>query len=52
MHRSINSRRRGISLMEVLFSIGLVVLGVMGIAILLPVATYRAQKGLRADRPG
>ncbi len=50
MHRSINSRRRGISLMEVLFSIGLDVLGVMGIAILLPVATYRAQKGLRADR--
>ncbi len=42
--------RTGISLLEVVFSIGVVLIGLVGIAALLPLAGVQARKGLIADR--
>ena len=41
--------RSGISLLEVMFSIGVVMIGLVGIAALLPVAGMQAKKGAVAD---
>ena len=41
--------RLGISLLEVVFSIGVVMIGLVGIAALLPVAGMQARKGAVAD---
>ena len=41
--------RAGISLLEVMFSIGVVMIGLVGIAALLPVAGAQANKGAVAD---
>ena len=41
--------RAGISLLEVMFSIGVVMIGLLGIAALLPVAGMQARKGAVAD---
>ena len=45
-HRS----RRGLSIMEVLFAIGVLTIGLMGVAFILPVATNNASQALRDDR--
>ncbi len=42
--------RPGISLMEVLISIAVVAIGLLGVASLIPVAAYQAQEGARNDR--
>ncbi|MCY2994522.1 MAG: hypothetical protein NTY19_42650 [Planctomycetota bacterium] len=41
--------RRGVSLLEVLFSIGIVAVGLLGIMVLLPVAGSRVAHGVVAD---
>jgi hypothetical protein len=43
------SARAGISLLEVVFSIGVVMIGLMGVALLLPIAGVQANKGAIAD---
>ena len=43
------ARRRGVSLLEVLFSIGIVAVGLLGIMVLLPVAGSRLAHGIVAD---
>ncbi len=43
-------RSAGVSLLEVVFSIGVVLIGLVGIAALLPFAGVQANKGLIADR--
>jgi hypothetical protein len=43
------ARRRGVSLLEVLFSIGIVAVGLLGIMVLLPVAGSRVAHGVVAD---
>ncbi len=43
-------RRTGISLMEVLISIGVVSIGLLGVVSLIPVASQQAEKGARNDR--
>lgn len=54
MHMSLLSFRTnvrsGISLMEVLISIGVVAIGLSGLAFLLPVAHHQAESGARTDR--
>lgn len=47
--RELGRRRAGVSLLEVLFSIGVVLVGLAGIAALLPVAGMQANKGALAD---
>ncbi len=47
---STHAPHRGLTILEVLFSIGVVVIGVLGILVVLPVAGYQTQKGLIADR--
>ncbi len=42
--------RRGISLLEVLISIGVISVGLLGVAALLPLAQHLANKGTTADR--
>jgi type II secretory pathway pseudopilin PulG len=42
--------RRGISLLEVLISIGVVSIGLLGVAALIPVAQFKAQQGILEDR--
>lgn len=42
--------RRGLSIMEVLFAIGVLTVGLLGIASVLPVATDNASKALQRDR--
>jgi len=42
-------RRRGLTLLEVLISIGIVSIGLMGVMLILPVAGYRAGQGALAD---
>ncbi len=42
--------RRGVSLMEVLVSIGVVSIGLMGVAALIPLAFHEAETGARSDR--
>ncbi len=44
-----NTGRRGVSLLEVVFAIGVVMVGLLGIAALLPVAGVLANKGAVAD---
>lgn len=44
------SHRRGISLVEILMSIGVATIGLLGVATLIPVAQYAAMQGTRADR--
>jgi hypothetical protein len=41
---------RGVTVIEVLFAIGIVVIGVLGVIALLPVAGYQVGLGLMADR--
>ncbi len=41
--------RKGLSLLEVLISIGIVSIGMMGVMLILPVAGYRAGQGALAD---
>ena len=48
-HCGLGSRRAGVSLLEVLFSIGVALVGLAGIAALLPVAGIQANKGALAD---
>lgn len=45
-------RRVGISLLEVLISIGVVSIGLTGLAFLIPVAHHQAQSGAQNDRKG
>ena len=42
--------RRGISIMEVLFAVGVLTIGLVGVAMILPVATNNASSSLRDDR--
>ncbi len=48
--RSPAKSRRGLSLMEVLFAIGVLTVGILGIASVLPVATSNASKTLQRDK--
>lgn len=41
--------RRGVSLLEVLFSIGVVSIGLLGVVALLPLAANQVRKGVQAD---
>ena len=43
-------QRSGISLLEVLISVGVIALGIFGVASLIPVAQLSVDKGLTADR--
>ncbi|MFM9115164.1 MAG: hypothetical protein ACKOU6_03275 [Planctomycetota bacterium] len=43
-------RRRGISLMEVIFALGIIIVGLVGVAVLIPVAGKLANDGTTADR--
>jgi hypothetical protein len=47
--RELGRQRAGVSLLEVMFSIGVVMVGLVGIAALLPVAGIQANKGALAD---
>ncbi|MCC9601484.1 hypothetical protein LOC67_13085 [Stieleria sp. JC731] len=42
--------RRGLSIMEVLFAIGVLTIGLLGVASILPVATNNASMALKTDR--
>ena len=42
--------RQAISLLEVLISIGVIALGIFGVAALIPVAQFKLEQGLTADR--
>ncbi len=44
------ARRSGISLLEVMISIGVVGIGLIGVASLIPLAHYKAAQGIRDDR--
>jgi len=44
------NRRSGVSLLEVTFSIGVVMVGLLGVASLLPLAGFQASKGRLADK--
>jgi len=44
------SASRGISLLEVMISIGVVGIGLLGVASLIPLANYKASKGVQEDR--
>ncbi len=44
------SHSRGISLLEVMISIGVVGIGLLGVASLIPLANYKAAKGVQEDR--
>ena len=43
-------QRRGISLLEVLISVGVIALGIFGVAALIPVAQFKVEQGLTAER--
>lgn len=45
-----SSRRRGLSIMEVLFAIAVLTIGMLGVASILPVATNNASMALQTDR--
>ena len=49
MSLNLHSSRRGLSLMEVLFAIGVLMVGILGIAAVLPVGTKNAASALRTD---
>jgi hypothetical protein len=42
--------RRGISLLEIMISIGIVGIGLIGVASLIPLAHYKAEQGVREER--
>ena len=44
--------RRGLSLLEVLISMGVLLIGVLGVAALIPVGRYNVQQATNADRAG
>lgn len=44
------ARRRGLSLMEVVFSVGVIVVGLLGVAVLIPAAGRLAAKGNMLDQ--
>lgn len=44
------SHRQGLSIMEVLFAIAVLTIGMLGVASILPVATYNAAQALQTDR--
>ena len=46
--RSPSNSRRGVTILEVLFAIGIVIVGLLGIASLLPVAGHQASESARA----
>jgi hypothetical protein len=43
-------RRAGISLLEIMFSIGIVGIGLIGVAALIPLAHHKAAQGIQEDR--
>ena len=49
-HASRRVRRGGISLVEVLIAIGVVAIGLLGVAALLPLAHHKAEQGVQQDR--
>jgi hypothetical protein len=44
------SRRRGISLLEIMISIGVVGIGLLGVASMIPLAHHKAAQGVREER--
>jgi len=48
--RTPKTRRRGISMLEILISLGVILVGLLGVAALLPVARFDMVTSLRADR--
>ncbi len=46
----LNQKRTGISLLEVLISIGVIALGIFGVATLIPVAQFKVAEGTALDR--
>jgi hypothetical protein len=44
--------RQGTSLLEVMFAMGVAIIGLLGVAALLPVAAHRMGRGLQADQIG
>ena len=50
MNRYLLTQRAGISLMEVLISIGVISLGIFGVATLIPVAQFKIAQGTSLDR--
>ncbi|MCO6456735.1 MAG: hypothetical protein J5I93_15660 [Pirellulaceae bacterium] len=49
-HISKGRRRAGVTLLEVVFSIGVVVIGLLGVIALMPLAAKYAEQGVTADR--
>jgi len=47
---SMNSRRNGVTLLEVLLSIGVVFIGLMGAVSLFPVASFQIKEGVKHER--
>lgn len=45
-------RRGGFSLTEVLLAIGVIAIGLLGVAVMIPLAQHQAAEGLRDDRAG
>lgn len=44
--------RRGVTLLEVMFAIGVVVVGLLGVLVMLPLGGYHVSRALTADRVG
>ena len=53
IHHSTRSRmvavRRGLSIIEVMFAIGIAIVGLLGVIALIPVGTYHAERSLTSD---
>ncbi|MCA9199809.1 MAG: hypothetical protein KDA87_19850 [Planctomycetales bacterium] len=49
---AISARRAGISLIEILMSIAVVAIGLLGVAAMIPLAHHKAAQGVRSDRIG
>ncbi|HAY79796.1 MAG TPA: hypothetical protein DCY79_08320 [Planctomycetaceae bacterium] len=45
----ITAGRRGLSIIEVLFAIGIAIVGLLGVIVLIPVGTYHANRSLTSD---